>query len=185
MPSHHNVPVSSNVSHQTEKPANSSASANSCLRDHICASSAQSKSDSEIALRPLTLKNRKVRQINGLQAAPMPARPLTAGKTLTDLRASPSTAPVSRTRKPPIQRSHLQSAVSVRFGCALIGKLVGTSPKDASCTHGSGTVKCSQLVHFARRALLANQSLNRTFCCGRPLAIISFLAKAQPPQNAG
>ena len=30
-----------------------------------------------------------------------------------------------------------------------------------------------------------NHSLNRTFCCGRPLAFISFSAKVHPPQNAG
>ena len=123
------MPVSSNVSHQPEKPANSSASANFRLRGHMSASSSQSKSDPKITLRPLTLKNRKVRQIARLQAAPRPARPLTAGKSLTDRSVSSWSAPVSRTHKPTIQRSRLQSAVSARFGCSQIGRLVGASPQ--------------------------------------------------------
>ena len=179
------MPVSSNVSHQPENPANSSASANSCLRGHMSASSSQSKADPKFTLRPLDLKNRNGGQIAWLQTAPRPARPLTAGKSLTDRRASSWTASVWRAHKPTIQRSPFQSAVSARFRCSQIGRLVGTSPKGASCTHGSDTFQCFLFARIARRALLANQSLNRTFC-GRPLqAIISFLALRVQPQNAG
>ena len=57
-----------------------------------------------------------------------------------------------------------------------------------SCTSNYKSLKSAgpateRLARFHQA--LANQSLNRTLCCGRPLAIISFLAKAPPPQNAG
>ena len=63
-----------------------------------------------------------------------------------------------------------------------------SSPKKARCTSGRPALKlptlfCSTVAQS--QEALANHSLNRTFCCGRPLAIISFLAKRQPPQNAG
>ena len=179
------MPVSSNVSQQPENTANSFASSKTCLRSHMSASSSKSKSSPSFPLRTLTLMNRKSEQVAQLPSASTAARPMTHGKILMALCASTCPAPASRTHKPRIQGSRLQSAGSARFGCTMIGKLVGASRKGASCTHNSGTVQCFQLAHIARRALLANQSLNRTFCCGRPLAIISFLAKRQPPQNAG
>ena len=62
------------------------------------------------------------------------------------------------------------------------------SPMGVRCTSNRKSPKLAgrapeRPVRFHQA--LANQSLNRTFCCGRPLAIISFLTKAQPPQNAG
>ena len=179
------MPVSSNVSQQPENTATSFALSKTCLRSHMSASSSQSKANPKFKLRTLTLMSQKVEQVAELLSASTPARPLTAGKGLIALCASTCSAPASRMHKPRIQGSRLQSARSARFGCAQIGCLVGASRKGASCTHSSGTVQCFQFAHIACSALLANQSLNRTFCCGRPLAFISFSAKAQPPQNAG
>ena len=62
------------------------------------------------------------------------------------------------------------------------------SPKRVCCTNGRQWLKWASASRSALAQLpeaLANHSLNRTFCCVRPLAIISFLAKVQPPQNAG
>ena len=62
------------------------------------------------------------------------------------------------------------------------------SPIRVHCTSNRKSLKLAgrapEMLARLHQAL-ANQSLNRTFCCGRPLAIISFLAKRQPPQNAG
>ena len=179
------MPVSSNVSQQPKNSANSFASSKACLRNHVSASSSQSRTNPRVTLRTLTLMNRNLEKVVEWPSTSTPARPLTDGKVLTALCASTWSAPASRTHKPTTQRCRLPSAESARFGCTLNGKLVGASPKGASCAHSFGTVQCSQLAHIARRALLANQSLNRTFCCGRPLAFISFSAKRQPPQNAG
>ncbi len=151
----------------------------------MSASSSQSKTIPQITLRPLALRNRKVREVAGLLSAPTPAQPLTAGKDLKQQCASTRLAPLSGMRKPKKHNSWLQSARSARFGRELIGKLVGASPNGASCVHNFGTVQCLQVARFARRALLANQSLNRTFC-GRPLqAVISLSALCNLPQNAG
>ena len=62
------------------------------------------------------------------------------------------------------------------------------SPIRVHCTSNRKSLKLAgrapdRLAPFHQA--LANQSLTRTFCCGRPMAIISFLAKRQPPQNAG
>ena len=62
------------------------------------------------------------------------------------------------------------------------------SPMEVRCTSNRKSLKLAG--HAPERPVrfhqaLANQSLNRTFCCGRRLAVISFSAKRQPPQNAG
>ena len=59
------------------------------------------------------------------------------------------------------------------------------SPKGGRCVPGSIQVQWVQRFSVINGAVLANQSLNRTLCGGRRLAIISFLAKPRPPQSAG
>jgi len=72
-----------------------------------------------------------------------------------------------------------------RFGQSLMAKFVSASPNDASCAKSCSTVKYPHRVLVAHRALLANHSLNRTFCGVRPLGFISFSPNSRTPQNAG
>ena len=82
-------------------------------------------------------------------------------------------------------------ASKTKHNAVLVPKRVSgrsPSPIRVRCTSNRKLLKLAgrapeRLARFHQA--LANQSLNRTFCCGRPLAIISFLAKAQPPQHAG
>ena len=118
-------------------------------------------------------------------AAHTSARPLKDKQTSKARSAVEQTEARSGAHSPRMHSRQFQSSSSTRFGWSLTVKLVSASPNGASCAPSFGAVQWPPGALLFHRALLANTSLNRTFCCGRHLAFISFSAKYQPPQNAG
>ena len=179
------MPVSSNVSHQPATIANSSASSKSCLRSFMHASSSKSTARSGHSLRSRSWMKWHPRKEGQPSAAHTSARPLKDKQTSKARSAVEQTEARSGAHSPRMHSRQFQSSSSTRFGWSLTVKLVGASPIGASCIQSIGAVQWLQHVLLARRALLANQSLNRTFCGVGQLGFISFSPNCPAPQTAG
>ena len=179
------MPVSSNVSHQPQMFENSSAPVKSCLRRPMIASSSKSTAETDSARRLRSWMKWHPRQGVQPSAARSIARPWKDKHTHIARCISERPGPQSSAHNPEMRSRQFQSSAFVRCGCSGIGSFPVPPPKLRLAHCASALSNGTPRALRFRSALLANTSLNRTFCCGRHLAFISFSAKSQPPQNPG
>ena len=179
------MPVSSNVSHQTVSFVNSPITFKSCLRKHISASLSNSTANTNCKLRSRALNTCQIRKHIQPSAEQGTARLLKDKYTALVPRISEWPEPHPSEQKAGAHDRQWQSSAFAHCGKSQSGKMVGASPKRATCAPGLGNVQWRRKVSSARRALMANPSLNRTFCGSPGLGFISFSPKPGPPQNAG